>query len=271
MIIDFHTHVFPDDIAARAIATLEKGIHNPYYENVRAVLGGKIGELQKSMTENNIDISVVLPVATNVRQHRHMNEFAKAINDLDGIYSFGGIHPMQEDWEETLYDIKEKCLKGIKLHPEYQECYIDSPESLQILKKCQELNLLVVLHAGKDHGTNPPVHCTPQRLRHALEYVNGGNIIAAHMGGWDSWDDVEKYLVGENIYFDTAYTAEFMSVEQFFRIIKSHGSKKIIYGTDSPWEEQNLCAELIKSLNLTDEEKDDILYKNGAKLLGINA
>lgn len=270
MIIDFHTHVFPDNLASRAISTLEGGIHNPYIDNVRAVMGGTLGELKNSMRENNIDISVVLPVATNVHQHKHINEFAKIVNENESIYSMGGIHPMQDNWEETLYDIKKRGLKGIKLHPEYQECYIDSPESLRILKKCEELNLLVVLHAGKDHGTKPPVHCTPQRLRHALDYVRGDNIIAAHMGGWDSWDDVEKYLVGTNIYFDTAYTVEFMSAEQFLRIIKNHGSKKIIYGTDSPWEKQRVCADFIKSLRLTEKEKDDILFKNGARLLGIS-
>lgn len=56
------------------------------------------------------------------------------------------------------------------------------------------------------------------------------------MGGWKLWDDVEKYLVGTPIYFDTAFTLNFITDEQLLRIIKNHGSEKILHATDSPWE-----------------------------------
>lgn len=267
MIIDFHTHIFPDKIADRVIATLESGIHNRYKDNVKAVICGTLDALRQSMAENGIDYSVVMPIATTLTQSGSINKFAKIVNETDGLFSFGSLHPMQEDWESVLYDIKEKGLLGIKLHPEYQQFYIDSPESLRLLRKCEELDLTVVLHAGKDHGVEPPVHCMPDRLKHALEYVKGDNIIAAHLGGWDSWDEVEKYLVGTPVYFDTAYTVDFIDREQFLRIVKNHGSKKILYGTDSPWEVQSHAAQYINSLPLTDEEKADIFYKNAQKLL----
>lgn len=266
MIIDFHTHIFPDKIADRVIATLENGITNDRFEG-KAVIRGTLDALRQSMKDNGIDYSVVMPIATTVTQSESINKFAKIVNETEGLFSFGSLHPMQEDWEDVLYDIKEKGLKGIKLHPEYQQFYIDSPESLRLLRKCEELDLAVVLHAGKDHGVPPPVHCMPERLRHALEYVKGDKIIAAHMGGWDVWDEVEKHLVGTNICFDTAFVIDFIDREQFLRIIKNHGSKKILYGTDSPWEKQSRAAGYIKNLPLTDEEKDDILYKNAMKLL----
>ena len=113
------------------------------------------------MRENNVDISLVLPIATNVKQSTTINNFAASINGIDGIYSLGSLHPMQSDWESVLYDIKKRA-KGIKLHPEYQQFYIDSKESIQILKKCEELDLITVLHSGKDIGIDPPVHCTPE-------------------------------------------------------------------------------------------------------------
>lgn len=268
MIIDFHTHIFPDKIAERVIATLEAGIHNRFKDDVRAVIGATLDDLKASMAENNIDYSVVMPIATTVTQSESINKFAKIVNETDGIFSFGSLHPMQEDWERVLYDIKEKGLKGIKLHPEYQQFYIDSPEAIKILKKCEELDLSVVLHAGKDHGVDPPVHCMPERLRNALEYVSGEKIIAAHLGGWDSWDDVEKYLVGTPVLFDTAFTVDFIEREQLLRIIRNHGSEKILYGTDSPWEKQSYAAEVLRSLPLTDDELSNIFYKNAQKLLG---
>lgn len=270
LIIDFHTHIFPEKIAERAIASLEKNIHNRFRSDVRAVIGGTMDALTSSMAENNIDISVVMPIATTLTQSGSINKFAKIVNETENLFSFGSLHPMQKDWESVLYDIKEKGLSGIKLHPEYQQFYIDSEESLRVLKKCEELSLTVVLHAGKDHGVDPPVHCMPERLRHALCYVSGKNIVAAHLGGWDAWDDVEKYLVGTNVYFDTAFTVDFINREQLLRIIKNHGSKKILYGTDSPWEKQSHAAMVLRALPISEDEKDDIFYKNAQKLLKID-
>lgn len=268
MVIDFHTHVFPDKIAEKTIEILEGNIKS-HGENEKAVIPATFEALKKSMRDNSIDVSVILPIATNERQSTSINRFAAEINGKDGIISFGSLHPMQEDWEDVLYGIKEKGLLGIKLHPEYQQFYIDSKESIRILKKCDELGLLTVLHTGQDIGIDPPVHCMPEKLAHVLEYVSGDKIIAGHLGGWREWDDVEKYLVGSSIYLDTAYTVDFIDKEQFVRIIKNHGSDKILHATDSPWEKQGHAVEVINALPLTEQEKENIFYKNAKKLLKI--
>lgn len=269
MIIDFHTHIFPDKIAGRTIEILEGNILKLQGEEHKAAIPATLDALKKSMRDNGIDASLVLPIATTITQSTSINKFAAAINNTDGIFSFGSLHPMQEDWEQVLYDIKEKGLRGIKLHPEYQQFYIDSPEAIRILKKCEELDLIVVLHTGNDIGVEPPSHCLPDRLRHVLDYVSGEKIIAAHLGGWRAWDDVEKYLVGTPIYLDTAYTVFDISEEQLVRIIRNHGSEKILFATDSPWEAQGLTVKKLSSVGLTENELDNIFHKNAKKLLKI--
>lgn len=267
MIIDFHTHIFPDKIAERAVRVLEENVEKVQGTPQYAVIPATLDSLRESMRLNRIDMSVVMPIATSVTQSTSINSFAASINGTDGIISFGSLHPMQENWEEVLYDIKEKGLPGIKLHPEYQQFYIDSPESVRILKKCEELGLLVTLHAGKDVGILPPVHCMPERLRRVLDTVSGENIIAAHLGGWDVWDDVEKYLVGTPVYFDTSYTVPYISREQLLRIFENHGYDKILFATDSPWEVQGDTAAYLSSLGISDENLDKIFSENAKKLL----
>lgn len=285
MIIDFHTHIFPDKIAEGAIKSIEKStlehqgilINSGLSEDMpsaaeqfMAVIPATLDAIRKSMNENHIDASVVLPIATTLTQSDSINKFAAGINNKNGIYSFGSLHPFQEDWESVLYDIKEKGLRGIKLHPEYQKFYIDCPEAVRVLKKCEELDLIVMLHAGNDVGIAPPSHCMPDRLRRVLDcHVSGEKIIAAHLGGWDAWDDVEKYLVETPVYFDTSYTLSCIDKEQFVRIVKNHGSDKILFGTDSPWRNQGKTAEQLSSVGLTDEELENIFYKNAQKLLKI--
>lgn len=267
MVIDFHTHIFPDRIAEGAIASLKKNASEGKY-NVINHTDGTLNGLYNSMEESGVDLSVILPVATNPKQTESINNFAETVRNKKAI-SFGGLHPLNENTEEILEDLKERGFKGIKLHPEYQQCDIDSPESIKILKKAEELGLYTVLHAGIDVGIKPPLHCEPERLKRVLEYVSGKFIIAAHMGGFDMFDEVEKHLVGTNIYFDTSAICKMISKEQFERIVKNHGSEKILFATDSPWGEAKEYINILKSFNLTKEEYDNITYKNAMKILNI--
>lgn len=270
MIIDFHTHTFPEKIAERTIDILESNTEKVQGVRSKAHTDATVAGLLKSMDECGVDISVVMPIATNTKQSSTINRVAQETNSRDRLFSFGSLHPMQEDWEKTLYDIKEKGLLGIKLHPEYQQFYIDSPESVRILKKCEELGLLVMLHTGLDIGVFPPVHCMPERLRRVLDYeCSGKNMIAAHMGGWRAWDDVEKYLVGTPIMLDTAYVIEDIDKSQFERIIKNHGSEKVLFATDSPWECPSDTIKYINSTALTDTDKENIFCGNAKKLLNL--
>ena len=233
MIFDFHTHIFPEKIAARTLKILKQNIMDmqkceepPIYTD--ATLAG----LKKSMKENNIDYSLVLPIATTVKQSQNINNYAASFSGQDNVFSLGSVHPMQEQPEKELERIKELGLRGIKLHPEYQGVYINSPECKRVLKKCAELNLIVVAHTGRDVGMPPPVKCTPQLLYYALQEVPDVTFVAAHMGGWGMWDEVKKYLLNTSVYFDTAFSFKFMGKYEFKEFLNSqiYSSERILPG-----------------------------------------
>lgn len=270
MVIDFHTHVFPDKIVKRAIETLEGNIVNIQGEEYPARTDATLGELIRTMKEDGVDYSVVLPIATTVRQSDSINRFACEINGKDGIISFGSIHPLQDDYEEVLEKIKEAGLIGIKLHLEYQGVFLETKRMINILKKTEELGLYVVFHAGSDIGMPDPVHCTPESLSHILGYVRGDKIIAAHMGGWKMWEDVERFLVGTPIMFDTSYVGKFIDAEQFRRIVRGHGSEKILFGTDHPWERACENMRFVNGAGLDKDELENVYYRNAARILGIS-
>ena len=270
MVIDIHTHIFPDRIAPKTIDILLGNIKTLHGICNKAYSDATLGGLKTSMHDAGVDLSVVLPIVTNIKRTESINLFAGDVNNQNAdVISFAGIHPLCDDTDVILSDIKEKGFKGIKLHPEFQKFYIDSDESLKVLKKAEELGLLVLIHSGVDIGIPPPVHCTPERLKNALKIVSSKNIIAAHLGGWKMWDDVEKHLVGTNINFDTAFIKDYISKEQFERIVKNHGADKILFGSDSPWENPKDTLDFIKSLNLTVGDFDKITYKNAKRLLSI--
>ncbi len=266
MLIDFHSHIFPDRIAAGALESLSNNILEYQGERFPHYTDGTLSGILKSMDENGVNLTLILPIATKPKQTPTINEFAKSIRS-DRVASFGSLHPEQDDWEAVLEHLAEDGFKGIKLHPEYQSFFIDSPRAIEILKKAEALGLYTTLHCGYDYGMPPPAHCQPDRLVKVLDYVSGSKIIAAHLGAFMNWDEVEKHLVGTPINFDTAFISKYISPEQCTRIIKNHGADKILFGSDSPWQEPKTEYEFLLSLDLTDDEKDKIFYKNALKIL----
>ncbi|MBP1755390.1 MAG: hypothetical protein H6Q59_1788 [Firmicutes bacterium] len=264
MIIDFHTHIFPDGIAERTISKMERE------GQVRAFTRGTLNELKRSMRENQIDISVILPVVTKPSQFETINQYAAEITGRDGILSFGGIHPDMEDYRVKLDTIKRLGLKGIKLHPDYQATFVDDPKMVRMIQYATELGLIVVLHAGLDIGLPDPIHCPPQRAAHMLAQIENENakIVLAHTGGYDQWDEVEEYLVGKMVYLDTSYSMNKLSTEQFVRIVRGHGADRILFATDSPWGGQRETVDWVAGMELTVEEKERIFWRNGAELMG---
>lgn len=262
MIIDFHTHDFPDAIAAKSIALLQQRSGTMPYTD------GTYQGLARSMGEGGIDISILLPVVTKPSQFTTVNRVAAQLNEKQGaIRSLGGIHPDNEDYREKLKEIKSMGLPGIKLHPAYQGTYMDDIRYKRIVSYALEQDLLVVFHAGVDIGLPEPVYTDPERTLNLLRDTGGGNMILAHLGGWKCWDQVEELLLDRNVYFDTAFVQDFMSKEQFMRIVRGHGSDKILFGTDSPWSGQKESVEWLKSLPFSTEEQEQIFSGNAKKLL----
>ena len=73
MIIDFHTHIFPDRIAPVTIQKLSEKAQIPAYTD------GTLDDLKRSMEASQVGISVVLPVVTRPDQFSSVNRFARKI------------------------------------------------------------------------------------------------------------------------------------------------------------------------------------------------
>ena len=116
MIIDFHTHVFPDKIAAGAIEGMSKetGILNYLY--------GTRDELVASMGRAGVDISVLLPVVTKPKQFKTVNDYAEGIahtyDNGSRLIAFGGVHPDSPNLREEIKELRSRGFKGIKIHPD---------------------------------------------------------------------------------------------------------------------------------------------------------
>lgn len=261
--IDFHTHIFPEKIAEKTLKFLSSRCGIDPFTN------GTAAGLSASVKEAGLEMAVILPVVTKPSQFQSINRFALQFQE-GPLLSFGGIHPDNEDYKEKLKDLKRMGFKGIKLHPDYQDIFIDDIRCKRIISYASELDLIVSIHAGLDPGYPDCIHCPPKRARDVIREVQPQKLILAHLGGLMLWDEVEEYLVGENIWMDTAVVFGHISEEQFMRIVRNHGADKILFATDSPWGGQKGFVEYFKKLPLTDEEKEAISRENARRLLGLD-
>lgn len=282
MIIDIHTHVFPDKIAASTVKKLELLSHTHSFSD------GSAAGLRASMAKAGVDACLVLPVATNAHQVPHVNDSSARMNDRGpetGIYSLGCIHPDFDGYREELSRIASLGLKGIKLHPEYQGTDFDDIRYLRILDRCGELGLVVLSHAGLDIGFPGKDNCSPAMVLRALKQVGPVKLVLAHMGGWRQWDQVEELLCDTQVSIDTSYALgaiaplddgyyhpedlPLMEEDQFMRMVRNFGADRVMFGTDSPWDDQAKALDRLRRLPLEPWELEAILGGNAQRLLGL--
>ncbi len=284
MIIDFHTHTFPKKISADVVEKLASASLSAYFTD------GSAESLAASMKHAGVDWSVNLPVMTYAGQVEKVNRSLIAQQDslrAQGIITFGGMHPDYEDVRGELKRLKDAGIPGIKIHPAYQGVDLDDIRMLRILDCASELGLIVVTHAGIDIGIYDHDYCSVPQILHALDEVHPERLVLAHMGGWACWDAVERDLAGAPVWLDTAfsigpitpwpkaqkppYRTANLSDADLVRLARRHGTDRVLFATDSPWEDQADYIARLERTPLTEAEKRAIFSENAAALLGIAA
>ena len=105
------------------------------------------------------------------------------------------------------------------------------------------------------------------------------------MGGWRQWDQVEELLCDTQVSIDTSYALgaiaplddgyyrpedlPLMEEDQFMRMVRNFGADRVMFGTDSPWDDQAKALDRLRRLPLEPWELEAILGGNAQRLLGL--
>ena len=108
MIIDFHTHAFPDKVAEKAIPKLAS------IGGIDCFGNGTVASLVSRMDEWGVDRAVVLNIATHPKQQTNVNNFAIEINSThERLYALGSIHPDSENIADEARRLADAGIRGI--------------------------------------------------------------------------------------------------------------------------------------------------------------
>jgi predicted TIM-barrel fold metal-dependent hydrolase len=260
--------MFPDALAARVLGKLAGASGN-----VPCTDGTRDGTMAY-LKSNGVDKAVVLNIATNERQQRNVNDFAISLAADPDIIPFGSVYPLGASFEDELYRLHAAGIKGIKLHPEYQDFEVNDKRVFKVYEICGALGLIISFHAGYDNAYLHRMNCPPRGSREIAESFPNNKFVFAHMGGDGVFEDVYEYLAGTACQFDTGFIGKkgIACKALMSRIIKKHGAEKILFATDTPWMSVRESVDVVDSLDITAAEKDLIFDTNARELLaGVNA
>jgi hypothetical protein len=256
-IFDMHTHIFPEKIAAKAVHSIGS------YYGITMYGAGTVDGLIESGKKIGVSKYIVHSSATTVDQVKRINDYvSEVISGHDEFIGFGTLHSGLDDIDAEVDRIIALGLKGIKLHPEFQNFVIDSEVMLPVYKAI-EGRLPLLIHMGDENKDSS----SPRRLSRILDMFPRLTVIAAHLGGYQMWDESIECLVGRNVYMDTSSSLYFMTPEKAVKIIRAHGVEKVFFGTDYPmWDHEEELERFLK-LDLTESERKAILSGNAKRFL----
>lgn len=257
-ILDFHTHIYPANIAEKAVHSVSAfygmDVDRPATPEDLLAAGKRAG----------IDRFVVQSVAVTPKQVGAINTFiAETCAAHPEFYGFGTLHADMDDPAGEIARIEALGLRGIKLHPDTQQFNMDDPKMMAIYEML-EGRLPVLIHCG-DYRYD---YSHPRRLAAVLDRFPKLTVIGAHFGGWSLFDLALEYLLDRQCYLDLSSSMSFLGLRRTKELIDLYGPERILFGTDFPmWElKDELCQ--VYRLGLSPEDLEKIFWRNGMRILG---
>lgn len=280
MIIDAHTHLFPEEIRKnREKFFPDEPAFEKLYQSPKSRLIG-VEEMLASMDESRVDKTVIFGFPwKHSKFFRRHNDFISQVVDRhpDRFIGLGCFDPSStEAADEARRCLQNDRLSGIGELAFYQSGIKKSSlNSLKpIMEICRDRDLPVLIHTNEPIGHAYPGK-TPNTMAQIYQLIRTfpqNKIILAHWGGGLFFfsllkKEVKKSL--QNVYFDTAASPYLYDLKVYRLAIELVGVEKILFGSDFPLLSPARYFDEIKVAGLSQEEMQLICGGNAAKLFNL--
>ncbi|OGY07815.1 MAG: hypothetical protein A2782_01590 [Candidatus Blackburnbacteria bacterium RIFCSPHIGHO2_01_FULL_43_15b] len=241
-------------------------------------------DLIKSMDEAGIDYSLLLANrkkgnGLSTREAVEIAETNPRIKVIGHIEFGAPIAPQTENLKKYL---ESGQIHGVKFYLGYEDYSATDKQLFPLYEFCQKTNKPVIFHTGVlligERGMLKNSH--PLNVDSVAYHFPDLKIIIAHMGNPWIADAAAILLKNPNVYADlSGYFTEWVpiapeEVEDFKKsaaCIKDFVGdyKKCIFGTDWPIYNQKEYVEAVKSLEMTEEEKELVFWKNANEIFSL--
>ncbi len=278
MIIDAHTHIFPEEVCRRREDFFaDEPAFRLLYDSPKAKMVTP-EELVGALDEEGVEAAVVLgfPWRQEKLWRRHHEVIQEAMRRFPRrLAGFCAVHLLSPGAPREV----ERCLSaGFKGVGELAWYLEDLGSALTtvlgpIAELCQHYRVPLLLH------TNDPVgHTYPGKapmslpeLYRAIKTFPEIDWILGHWGGGLPFYGLMKKEAPEvfrRVYFDTAASPYLYRPEIYRLGMEMAGPEKILFGSDYPLLPPSRYLKEIEGTDLSEEWREMLLGKNAAKLLG---
>ena len=265
-VIDVHCHVYSHAIVPKAVRAIERFYGHLPGSHQEGVVRALVEDGRKQGTSGY----VIHSVATRPEQVSLINAyFEKWLNKKeykDELITFGTLHPKSEHLREDFDELIGMGLKGVKIHPDFQQFHVDSPEAIQIFEMCEDAGLPILVHTGDFRYD----YSNPSRVVPVLKRFPKLIFIGAHFGGWSVWEEaVRKLSDYPNMWVDTSSSFYWLTPEKATELIRAYGSERVMFGTDYPMWGRLEELEYLRRLDLDADEYEDICWRTCDRIFGL--
>jgi predicted TIM-barrel fold metal-dependent hydrolase len=282
MIIDTHTHLFPEKIRKnRETYFLNEPAFQKLYQSPKSRLIGA-REMLAAMDDGQVDKSVIFgfPWKDEGLYKWHNDYISEVVSRYPDRFIGLGCFDLFSDGaaEETQRCLQEGGLSGIGELAFYQSGIENASLARlePVMEICSDRNLPVLIHTNEPVGHHYPGK-TPNTLAQIYQLVETfpqNNIVLAHWGGGLFFYSLLKKEVKQRlnrVYFDTAASPYLYDPSVYCLAIELVGAEKILFGSDFPLLPPARYFKEMKAAGLSAEEMKQICGGNAAKLFKLAA
>lgn len=279
MIIDCHTHIFPEEIRKdrETFCRSDQGFSLIYQEPKSKIAG--VEDLIESMDRSGIDQSVICgfswvdPTLLSFHNEYLMESANRFSNQLIAFIGLSFSDP-EWSWQELEKRLKEGA-KGVGEIAFYDRplTFEDIKRMKPILKKMEEGRIPIMLHTNELIGhPYPGKGKTPLEL--FFEFVLSFPelpVLLAHWGGglpfYELMPEVSKAF--HHVCYDTA-ASPYLYSNRIFRVVREMvGIEKILFGSDYPLISPERYFKELEESGLSELDREKILGKNFLSFMGV--
>ena len=216
------------------------------------------------MDRAGIDKAVVCSIATRPEHFDPILKWSRAIAS-DRLIPLASIHPADPLAVARVGEVSEAGLVGIKLHPYYQDFDLASEVVFPLYEALSTVGLAVVAHTGYDMAFPRDSRADPSKVVEVTERFPQLRFLATHFGGWQNWKEVAARLIGRPISMEISLSLDALSVDEVRAMALAHPADRLLFGSDSPWDDQAAALDRLGRLGLGESLMWKMLWENAAK------
>jgi len=208
-------------------------------------------------------------------------ELDKALKETEKLLGYVVYDPIFPESVEDLALLKSNSkFRGVKIHPDYHGYSLDSKRCRDQVEAIADQTPMMLFHVSCMPGTGFSPALTVADI---ASHHPDTKFVLAHMAGtyqngnypyYPNLDSLEKVMEREldNVFVDTAHYLMYVYPGVMEKMYSLAGADHIVFGTDVPLQgpmQMRFAIEAIQALDIPQEDKDKIFFKNAEKILGI--